>query len=73
MVDDPVSEFGNLEGVADLSLSTAPVDDGGGGGSMTDGAGEGLESGSGSAGMASSGEEVSMVICFVVGGDCRKV
>lgn len=40
---------------------------------MTDGAGEGLESGSGSDGMASSDEEVSIVMCFVTGGVVRSV
>lgn len=40
---------------------------------MTDGAGEGLEMGSGSAGIGSSSEDVSMVICFVTGGFSLRV
>lgn len=40
---------------------------GGGGGSMTDGAGEALDTGSGKRGMGSSAEDVSIVICFVAG------
>lgn len=48
--------------------------EGGGGGSMTEGAGDGLEeSGSGNDGMASSGEEVSIVMCLVTGGAVRSV
>lgn len=45
---------------------------GGGGGSMTGGAGDGFDRGSGRDGIGSSGEEVSIVMCFVTGGDCRK-
>jgi hypothetical protein len=41
---------------------------------MTEGAGEGLDSGSGKAGIDSSAELVSMVMCFVVTGPlCLKV
>lgn len=47
--------------------------DGGGGGSMTEGAGEGFESGSGNDGIASSDEDVSIVMCFVTGGAVRSV
>lgn len=56
-------------------LNVRPIgsDEGGGGGSMTDGVGEGLERGSGSDGMGSSADEVSIVICFVIGGDVLRV
>lgn len=57
-----------LLGVAAVSLVV-----GGGGGSMTEGAGDGLDRGSGRAGIGSSAEDVSMVMCFVVGGDCLSV
>lgn len=56
--------------MADFSASGV-ADVGGGGGSMT--AEEGLETGSGSAGIGSSAEDVSIVICFVTGGDCLSV
>lgn len=46
---------------------------GGGGGSIIEGAGDGLERGSGRAGMGSSEEDVSMVIFRVTGGDWRSV
>lgn len=56
-------------------LSVRPIgsEEGGGGGSMTEGAGDGLERGSGSEGMASSADEVSMVMCFVTGGEVLRV
>lgn len=56
-------------------LNVRPIgsDDGGGGGSMTDGAGDGFERGSGSDGIASSEDDVSMVICFVAGGEVLRV
>lgn len=40
---------------------------GGGGGSITDEAGDGFETGSGSNGIGSSADEVSMVMCLVGG------
>jgi hypothetical protein len=40
---------------------------------MIDGAGLGFETGSGSEGMGSSADDVSIVICFVTGGVCRRV
>lgn len=46
---------------------------GSGGGSMTDGAVDDLETGSGKEGMVSSAEDVSMVTCLVTGGDWRRV
>jgi hypothetical protein len=47
---------------------------GGGGGSMTeDVVGDGFESGSGRDGISSSAEDVSIVMFFVEGGDCRRV
>ncbi len=39
---------------------------------MKEGAGDGFERGSGSGGMGSSAEEVSIVMCLVVGGDCLR-
>lgn len=61
----------------DLVLSeaaSAGADVGGGGGSISwFVGGEGPETGSGSAGIGSSAEEVSIVMCFVTGGDCRRV
>lgn len=65
-----VSRLGGFDGVVlDGSLAT-----GGGGGSITDeGAGDGLEMGSGSDGIGSSADEVSIVMCFVTGGDCLNV
>jgi hypothetical protein len=67
-VTEPVSE-------AELKLRAIGSEDGGGGGggSITDGAGDGLESGSGSDGIGSSADEVSIVMCFVVGGDVLRV
>lgn len=47
--------------------------EGGGGGSITDRAAEGFASGSGSEGIGSSADEVSIVMCLVTGGDCLKV
>ena len=65
---DPVSTFKLLEfGVNDS------VGAGGGGGSITDGAGEGFCKGSGREGMGSSADEVSIVMCLVAGGDCLSV
>lgn len=57
--------------VSDLDGAPASADtaEGGGGGSM----GEGLDIGSGSEGIGSSADEVSMVMCFVVGEDWRSV
>lgn len=69
-VDVPFSELGALDDVDDFSGSSAE-EVGGGGGSMT--AGSGFEIGSGRAGIGSSAEEVSIVICFVIGGDCLNV
>lgn len=40
---------------------------------MTDEAGDGFESGSGSDGIASSDDEVSMVMCLVTGALVRRV
>ena len=40
---------------------------------MIEGAGEGFDSGSGSDGIASSEDEVSIVMCFVIGGLCLSV
>jgi hypothetical protein len=42
---------------------------GGGGGSMTEGAGDGFERGSGRDGIGSSEDDVSMVMFRVTGGD----
>lgn len=57
-------------GIAAASLGLV---EGGGGGSMTDGASDGFDRGSGRAGIGSSAEDVSMVMCFVVGGDVLRV
>lgn len=46
---------------------------GGGGGSMTEVAGDGFETGSGREGIGSSADDVSMVICLVAGSDCLRV
>lgn len=54
---------------AALELRAIGSADGGGGGSITEGAGDGFESGSGSDGIGSSADEVSIVMCFVVGGE----
>lgn len=67
----PVSKFRCLDGVDNFSGSGAEDVGGGGGGSIT--AGSGLEIGSGRAGMGSSAEDVSIVMCFVTGGDCLSV
>lgn len=67
-VDAPVSVFCPLEDVGVLS-EAAEV--GGGGGSMTEGAGDCLDSGSGRDGIGSSDDEVSIVMFFVDGGDWR--
>lgn len=45
--------------------------EGGGGGSMTEEAGDGFERGSGSGGIASSADEVSIVMFRVAGADWR--
>lgn len=62
--------------VSKLSVLDVVVDDsakaGGGGGSITD-PGEGLDKGSGRDGIASSEDEVSIVICLVAGGVCLRV
>lgn len=68
-MDAFVSMLRGFEGV-DLSGSGAE-DVGGGGGSMM--VGDGLDIGSGSAGIGSSADEVSMVMCWVTGGLCRIV
>jgi len=47
--------------------------DGGGGGSMTEGAGDGFDRGSGRDGIGSSEEDVSIVMFLVTGGDWRRV
>ena len=64
-----------MEVVSEVVLRLLPMgsDDGGGGGSMTDVAGDGFERGSGSDGIGSSDEEVSIVMCFVLGGDVLRV
>lgn len=67
----PVSRFSGF--ASDLSPSVADDEEGGGGGSMTDGAGDGFEIGSGRAGMGSSADDVSIVMCLVTGGDCLRV
>lgn len=60
---------------AAAAAGTAVVEDGvgSGGGSMTDAAATGLETGSGREGMVSSAEDVSIVTCLVTGGDWRSV
>jgi len=67
-VEDDVSTLRFLELGADVSETT-----GGGGGSIIEAAGDGLERGSPSDGMASSADDVSIVICLVTGGACRNV
>lgn len=59
----------------DEEVPSAVVEDGvgSGGGSMTDAAATGLETGSGREGMVSSAEDVSIVTCLVTGGDWRSV
>lgn len=65
-----VSRFRALE----VDVFVSPEAGGGGGGSMTEeAAGDALVNGSGREGIGSSGDEVSMVMCFVTGGDCLKV
>lgn len=59
--------------VSVLALLAMGSAEGGGGGSMTDGAGEGFESGSGNDGIASSADEVSIAMCLVTGGAVRSV
>lgn len=59
--------------VSVLSVLAMGSADGGGGGSMTEGAGHGFERGSGNDGIASSDDDVSMVMCFVTGGAVRSV
>lgn len=63
--------------VSEVVLRLRPIGSdeggGGGGGSITEGAGDGLESGSGSDGIGSSGDEVSIVMCFVTGGEALRV
>lgn len=67
--------FGAAEVDCASALNVRPIgsEEGGGGGSMTDGAGDGFERGSGSDGMASSADDVSMVMLFVVGGEVLRV
>lgn len=76
-VDAVVSMSRGFEGVVIVSLlSPSDTTVGGGGGSMTDGVGDGFTTGSmgsGNAGMGSSGEEVSRVMFLVTGGDCLRV
>lgn len=62
-----------MDVVSVLKVRPMGSEDGGGGGSMTEGTGDGLERGSGSDGIASSDDEVSIVICFVTGGEVRRV
>jgi hypothetical protein len=62
-----------VDAVSALDVLDSDEVDGGGGGSMTEGAGDGFERGSGRAGMGSSEEDVSMVIFRVTGGDWRNV
>ena len=50
-----------------VALGSAADVGGGGGGSMTGAAGDCTEIGSGRDGIGSSGDEVSMVMCLVVG------
>lgn len=64
-MDEVASVVGVFVGAA--LGSAADVGGGGGGGSMTVAAGDGFEIGSGRDGMGSSDEEVSMVMCLVVG------
>lgn len=69
-VEADVSTDSDFDGV----LVASPEEVFGGGGGSMEGAGEaGLERGSGNDGMSTSAEDVSMVICFVVGGDCLSV
>lgn len=63
----------DVDVVSVLNVRPIGSEEGGGGGSMTDGAGEGLERGSGSDGIASSADEVSIVMCFVAGGEVLMV
>ena len=63
--------------MADLpeAASVGALEAGGGGGSISVGAGEGFDtgsSGSGKDGKGSSADEVSIVMCSVVGGDVRR-
>ena len=69
-VDAPVSLTDDLDGVCPAS----ETEEGGGGGSMTEDTADGVfDMGSGRAGIGSSGDEVSSVMCLVSGGDCRRV
>jgi hypothetical protein len=68
--DTAVSRLRGAVLVVGVGVST---ETGGGGGSITEGAGDGLESGSGNAGMGSSADDVSMVMFFVTGGDVLRV
>lgn len=67
-MDAPVSALAPLD---ETEVDSAGVDGaaGGGGGSMTEEAGDCFERGSGRDGMGSSAEDVSMVIFRVAGGD----
>lgn len=66
--------MGSVVGVFVGAAFTSAADvGGGGGGSMIGAPGECFETGSGRDGIGSSDDEVSMVMCFVVGGDCRRV
>ena len=57
-----------------LVVLVAAAAAGRGGGSITEEtAGDGLETGSGKAGIGSSADDVSIVMCFVVGGDVLRV
>lgn len=62
-----------FEGAAPSAAALVEVSVGSGGGSMTEGVADGLETGSGRDGMVSSADEVSMVTCLVTGGDWRRV
>jgi hypothetical protein len=54
-------------------VSAGVLEAGGGGGSMSVGAGEGFDTGSGREDKGSSADDVSIVTCSVVGGDERSV
>lgn len=72
-----VETFVSILGVFDVAEGDSEGREaGGGGGSITEeveGTGDGFETGSGKAGIASSAEDVSIVMFFVEGGDCRRV
>ncbi len=61
-----------LVGLTGVEVTSATAT-GGGGGSMTGAGDVGLDSGSGSDGISTSAEEVSIVICLVFGGVVRRV